>query len=301
MQIITLLIMIFAIILKAEEIALKKFAVLPQKALYLTQPPDEKDRIFVLNQRGLIYIIKNGNSLENPFLDITDRVHGSLAPDSKEGLLGLAFHPKYKNNGFFFVHYVNKQDIAIVSRFTTTKDIEVADKNSEKIILELSQPTGNNIGGHLAFGPRDGMLYISFGDGGVWPDSENNPQNLANLYGSILRINIDDGDPYSIPSDNPFFGQYYKRSEIFCYGLQNPFRFSFDRLNNNLIIGDVSQESWEEVNWNSWQDTKGANFGWDIMEGKHCYDSESFCDTTGLILPVYEYPNNVSYMKKFVI
>ena len=281
----------------AKDLAVFKVANVPAKALYITQPALEKDRLFVLNQKGQIHIIKNGKTLNEPFLDISDRVHGSLTPGSEEGMLGLAFHPEYKENGYFYVNYVDRNDTSIVSRFSVTHHPETADKNSEKILLKLAQPFGNHNGGHLAFGPRDGMLYIGFGDGGKWGDPYDNAQNLNTLLGAILRIDVNSGDPYSIPVDNPFNGQKDKRPEIFCYGLRNPWRFSFDRETNDLIIGDVGQNLWEEISWTTWDVSKGANYGWRTMEANHCYNPEEFCDTTGLVMPVHEYPNNAAYMK----
>ena len=289
--------MVLGTLLSANDIAVIKVADVPAKALYITQPSNETDRLFVLNQKGRIHIITNGETLKTPFLDISDRVHGSLTPGSEEGLLGLAFHPDYKTNGYFYLNYVNKNDSSIVSRFSVTDNPNIADEGTEKMILGIPQPFGNHNGGHLAFGPKDGMLYIGFGDGGKWGDPYNNSQDLKTLLGAILRINVDKGDPYTIPPDNPFFNDTGKRSEIFCYGLRNPWRFSFDRETNDLIIGDVGQNLWEEINWLTWDESLGANFGWRTMEGNHCYDPEEFCDTTGLIMPVFEYPNNASYMK----
>tara|TARA_B100000579_G_scaffold432449_1_gene449296 strand:- start:48 stop:575 length:528 start_codon:yes stop_codon:yes gene_type:complete len=148
------------------DLAVVRVAKVPAKALYVTQPKDEKNRLFVVNQKGMIHIIENGKLKKEPFLDISDRVHGSLTPGSEEGLLGLAFHPDYSNNGYLYVNYVNKNDSTIISRFKTSNDINVANKDSEKLILSLSQPFGNHNGGHLAFGPKDGFLYIALGDGG---------------------------------------------------------------------------------------------------------------------------------------
>ena len=289
--------MVLGTLLSANDIAVIKVADVPAKALYITQPSNETDRLFVLNQKGRIHIITNGETLKTPFLDISDRVHGSLTPGSEEGLLGLAFHPDYKTNGYFYLNYVNKNDSSIVSRFSVTDNPNIADEGTEKMILGIPQPFGNHNGGHLAFGPKDGMLYIGFGDGGKWGDPYNNSQDLKTLLGAILRINVDKGDPYTIPPDNPFFNDTEKRAEIFCYGLRNPWRFSFDRETSDLIIGDVGQNLWEEINWLTWDESLGANFGWRTMEGNHCYDPEEFCDTTGLIMPVFEYPNNASYMK----
>ena len=287
-------------LINGEELALKKIATAPEKSIYITQPLLDNNRLFVLNQRGLIYIIKDRGILKKPFLNINDRVHSTLNPKSRSGMLGMAFHPNYKKNGFFFVHYINKNNKSIVSRFSVTNNKDIADKNTEKIIIKIPQPDKINVGGHLAFGPKDGFLYIAIGSPNQNNEEKNNAQDLTNLYGSIIRINVDQGEPYSIPKDNPFVNEYYKRPEIFCFGLKNPWRFSFDSKNNDIIIGDINEKSWEEINWNTWDESKGANFGWNIMEGKHCYDEESFCDTTNLKQPIYEYPNNVSYMRKFI-
>ena len=294
-----LIMLLFGVCLNAKtnQLAVIRVAKVPAKAIYITQPKQEKNRLFVVNQKGFIHIIENEKTLKTPFLDISDRVHGSLTPGSEEGLLGLAFHPDYADNGYFYVNYVNKNDSTIVSRFSTSDEINLADKDSEKRILAIPQPYGNHNGGHMAFGPKDGFLYIGLGDGGKWGDPFNNAQDLNTLLGSILRIDIDNGEPYSIPKDNPFLGQGYKKEEIFCYGLRNPWRFSFDRETNDLIIGDVGQDLWEEINWTSWEESRGGNFGWRTMEANHCYNPEDFCDTTGLIMPVHEYPNNAAYMK----
>jgi len=291
-------ILIFSQTINSEQLALKMIAFVEQKAIYLTQPPSERELLFIVNQKGIIQIIKNGKTIAKPFLDISDRVHESKNEESKKGLLGLAFHPDYEKNGFFFLSYLNKKDISIISRFRVTKNKEIADENSEKIIMKLAQSNEN--GGHITFGPKDGLLYISFGDSSNATSIINNSQNLTNFYGKILRININEGQPYVIPLDNPFIDQFYKKAEIFCYGLQNPRRFCFDRLTNELIIGDIGKNSWQEINWKSWDNSKEANFGWNIMEGNHCFDEETLCDTTGLTLPIYEYPSRVSYMKKLI-
>ena len=279
------------------KIALMKVAKVPPKAVYVTQPKGENKRLFVVNQNGKIYVVENKKTKKRPFLDISDRVHSSLTPGSEEGLLGLAFHPDYVQNGYFYVNYVNKNDSTIVSRFSTSDNINIANIDSEKIIIGLPQPFGNHNGGHITFGINDDFLYIGLGDGGKWGDPFDNSQNKSTFLGSILRIDIDSGSPYSIPNDNPFFGQIDKKEEIFCYGLRNPWRFSFDRETNDLLIGDVGQDQWEEINWVTWNDAKGANFGWRKMEANYCYDPEYFCDTTELVMPVHQYPNNAAYMK----
>ena len=203
-------------ILIPSDIAIQKIANVPSKSLFITQPRGETNLLFVLNQKGKIFILRNNKTLKKPFLDITDRVHGSLTPGSEEGLLGLVFHPKYQQNGYFYVNYVNKNDSSIVSRFSVSSDPETADPTSERIILKVDQPFGNHNGGHLAFGPKDNMLYIGFGDGGKSGDPFNNSQDLNTFLGSILRIDIDNGNPYQIPPDNPFYGQEGKKGEIFC-------------------------------------------------------------------------------------
>ena len=284
-------------LLIGEQLGLKKVSQVANKAIYITQPPSDSIRLYVLNQSGFIQIIKNGNTLKEPFLDISSQVNGS---QNHGGLLGLAFHPNYKQNGFFYLSYINKNDSSIVSRFSITEDIEIANRNSEKIIMKLPKASNHNISGHLAFGPNDHFLYISFGDSVNYQSTVSNSVNFTNFYGKILRINVDNNFPYVIPPDNPFFNNIYKKSEIFCFGLQSPRRFSFDKLTNDFLIPDISKKSWQEINWNSWGVSKNANFGWNLMEGNHCFDQETFCDTTGLIMPVFEYPNNVSYIKKLI-
>lgn len=293
-----LVLFLFSTIL-ANNVSLYKVADVPAKALYVTQPLGEVERLFVLNQKGQIYIVQHGQTLETPFLDISDRVHSSFTPGSEEGLLGLAFHPEYQSNGYFYLNYVNKNDVSVVSRFSVSKNFNMGDPHSEKVILELEQPFGNHNGGHLAFGPHDGMLYIGFGDGGSSGDPYNNSQNTSTLLGTILRIDVNKGNPYSIPIDNPFYNDPDPKvkKEIWAYGLRNPWRFSFDRETNDLLIGDVGQNLWEEINWNSWEESRGANYGWRTMEANHCFNPEDFCDTTGLVKPVHEYPNNAAYMK----
>lgn len=287
-------------IIFSSQLSVIKIADVPAKVLYLTQPNNDNSRLFIVNQKGQIHIINNGKLLTENFLDISDRVHNSFVPGSEEGLLGLAFHPQYLSNGFFYVNYVNKSGFSIVSRFEVTTNLNIANPNSEKIILKLKQPFGNHNGGHLIFGPHDGMLYIGFGDGGKYGDPYEHGQNTNTWLGSILRIDIDNGDPYSVPLDNPFINNPDKKPEIWCFGLRNPWRFAFDKITNDLIIGDVGQNLWEEINWSSWEDSKGANYGWNIMEGDHCYNPNINCSKEGLIKPIHEYPNNANYIKILV-
>jgi len=288
----------FTKVLIGEQLGLKNIAKVEHKAVYLAQPPSDSTRLYIVNQTGFIQIIKNNNTLKTLFIDISDRVQESVNPG---GLMGLAFHPNYEQNGFFYLSYINKNDSSVVSRFSVTENIEIANKNSERIVMKIPKESNHNISGHLSFGPHDGFLYISFGDSIQPQSATSNSLNFTNYYGKILRVNVNKDLPYVIPSDNPFFDKLYKKPEIFCYGLQRPQRFSFDKLTNDLLIPDISYKSWQEVNWNSWEISKSANFGWNFMEGNHCFDHESLCDTVGLTMPTYEYPSKgVSYIKKIM-
>ena len=289
---------LFIQFLFAGELKLSSFKIADgfSKPVYICQPPGDNERLFVLEQKGVVKMIKNGSKVRKPFADIRDRVHNPVIPGDERGLLGLAFHPDYQSNGFVFMNYIDEDDHTIISRFIVSENLDKLDTDSEKILMKIKQPFSNHNGGHMVFGP-DGYLYISVGDGGKWGDPYNNAQNLETVFGSILRIDVDNGEPYAIPEDNPFLKHENAKKEIWQYGLRNVWRFSFDRESNDLVIGDVGQNLWEEVNWNTWEESKGANYGWRIMEANHCYNPEEFCDTTGLVKPVHEYPNNAAYMK----
>lgn len=268
------------------------------KPVYICQAPDDNERFFVLEQKGVIKIIDNGLEIRKPFADLRDHVHNPVMPGDERGLLGLAFHPEYQTNGFIYLNYIDKDDHTIVSRFQVSRNANELDISSEKIFIKLKQPFSNHNGGHVVFGP-DGFLYISLGDGGKWGDPFNHAQQLDNLFGKILRIDVNNGDPYSIPNDNPFVGVKGVREEIWLYGLRNPWRFSFDRKTGDLYIGDVGQDMWEEIDFISTGKAGGQNLGWRIMEGTHCYNPKENCDTTGT-LPIYEYPNDANYMKTLI-
>lgn len=250
---------------------------------------DGTNRLFVVEQAGIIKVFDNSEdaSAAQEFLDIRDKVRDN---GNEEGLLGLAFHPEYAEKGQFFVYYTASDPRrTVVSRFensTTSQDI--ADPESEVILLEVRQPFGNHNGGQIAFGP-DGFLYISLGDGGSAGDPLNSGQNPRSLLGAILRIDVDDQSgalPYAIPPDNPFAGdEDGRRAEIFAYGLRNPWRFSFDSETNKLWTGDVGQNKYEEIN----QITKGGNYGWKTMEATHCFEPSSDCVQENLINPIFEY------------
>ncbi|MDP4191527.1 MAG: PQQ-dependent sugar dehydrogenase [Bacteroidota bacterium] len=259
--------------------------------LDLQQPDDGTNRLFVVTQQGKIYVFSNDSTTAKAkvFLDLSDKVKAG----GELGLLGMVFHPDFKNNPYFYVDYTLDDTLrSRISRFTiTSSNPDSADKNSETILLEVNQPFPNHKAGQLAFGP-DGYLYVGFGDGGSGGDPFNNAQNNTVILGKMLRIDVNksqNGKNYSIPTDNPFVGNTKGyREEIYAYGLRNPWRFSFDPVTKWLWVADVGQDLWEEIDIM----TKGGNYGWRIMEGKHCYNPSSNCDTTGLIEPIWEYGHN---------
>lgn len=249
---------------------------------------DNSNRLFVVEQRGIISVFQNesNTSAKTEFLDIESRVDDS---GNEEGLLGLAFHPDYRSNGYFYVNYTaSSPNRTVISRFSvSSSNPNQADASSELVLLEFDQPFSNHNGGQISFGP-DGYLYIAVGDGGSGGDPRGNGQNRKSLLGSILRIDIDKQNgaiQYSIPEDNPFANNTLGlREEIYAYGLRNPWRFSFDSSNGQLWTGDVGQNMYEEVDIIK----KGGNYGWNVMEGFHCFGSSS-CDMEGLELPIWEY------------
>jgi len=253
--------------------------------LYVISPAGDL-RLFVVEQDGRIKIIKNGQVLATPFLDITSRISSG----GERGLLSVAFHPLYATNGFFYVNFTDVAGNTRVERFTVSSNPDIANAASSKLLLAVTQPFPNHNGGLNVFGP-DGMLYIGLGDGGSGGDPLGNGQKLSTLLGKILRIDVDHGDPYAIPSDNPFVGQPNARGEIWAYGLRNPWRFAFDKLGGLLYVADVGQDRFEEVDVVA-STAKGVNYGWNTMEGASCFATTS-CTQTGLELPalVYDHSN----------
>jgi glucose/arabinose dehydrogenase len=234
------------------------------RPLALTHAGDE--RLFVVEQEGVIWVLENGERVAEPFLDLRQRVNDR---SNEQGLLGLAFHPEYRTNGDFFVNYTGSNGETRISRFSRSEDPNRADVNSEVLILTIDQPYGNHNGGSIVFGP-DGMLYIGTGDGGSGGDPLGNGQNLETLLGKILRLDINSAQPYAIPSDNPF-AQGGGLPEVWAYGLRNPWRIAFDTVSGDLYIADVGQNQWEEINYQAASSSGGENYGWNLREGAHAY------------------------------
>ncbi|MEO8355360.1 MAG: PQQ-dependent sugar dehydrogenase [Chloroflexota bacterium] len=261
--------------------------------LFITNAGDGSGRLFIVERAGRIRIIKNGVLLSIPFLDIHTVVNSS---SSEQGLLKLAFHPDYTANGQFYTVHTGQDGSLVLSKFTRSQNNpDLANANSMAPLLTIPHPNNSNHnGGTLAFGP-DEYLYWSTGDGGGAGDVSNNAQNLTVLLGKILRLDVNSGLPYGIPTDNPFFNSADPavRKEIWAYGLRNPWRFSFDRQTGDMFIGDVGQGSREEINFQSAASGGGENYGWRVMEGTLCYNPSSNCNQSGKILPVAEYDHTL--------
>lgn len=248
------------------------------------------DRLFINQKSGEIRIMSKAGVLnETHFLDIS----GQVSTQSERGLLGLAFHPNYAENGYFYVNYTDNSGNTVVSRFSVSaEDPDVADPASEKVLLTATQPFRNHNGGDLHFGP-DGYLYIALGDGGDGGDPEDNGQERQTLLGKILRIDVDNGDPYSIPQDNPFAQTDETLDEIWALGLRNPWRFSFDRLTGDMYIGDVGQGNQEEINFQPASSTGGENYGWRCYEGDLSFNTTGCGPSADYVFPVHVYESNL--------
>ncbi len=278
--------------------------------VHLTHAGDGSGRLFVVEKPGRIRVIRDGDLLSTPFLSIVDRV----ADDAGEqGLLSVAFPPGYISKGYFYVNYTDLDGDTVVARYHVTDDPDIADPDTEEVVFTQTQPYANHNGGQLAFGP-DGYLYIGMGDGGGAGDPEGAAQDPASLLGKILRIDVEldpvssqpftpttavylpmiarsGGLAYRIPPSNPYTQTAGYRDEIWALGLRNPWRFSFDRTTGDLYMGDVGQRDWEEIDHQRAQSNGGENYGWNIMEGTHCYPDPP-CDQSGLVLPVTEYDHS---------
>jgi glucose/arabinose dehydrogenase len=284
--------------------------------LHITHAGDGSGRLFVVERAGRIRIVKNGQLVTMPFLNITSRVGDG---DSEQGLLSVAFPPDYASKGYFYVDYTDNAGDTVIARYHITANPDLADPNSEEVILTIDQPYSNHNGGQLAFGPNDGYLYVGMGDGGSGGDPQNRAQNPASLLGKILRIDVEPSIPtspppipgsntmylplifgggvgnssvYTIPPSNPYTQTSGYRGEIWALGVRNPWRFSFDRQTGDLYIGDVGQGNYEEIDFQPASSGGGENYGWRIMEGLHCFNPQP-CNMVGLTLPKVEYTHSL--------
>jgi glucose/arabinose dehydrogenase len=251
------------------------------RPVYVTAPEGDP-RLFIVEQSGLVRLLVGGKLLAQPFLDLRDRVRSG----GEQGLLSLAFHPRYAVNGRFFVNYTDRRGDTQVVRFRVSDDPNRAALDSATPILHVPQPYSNHNGGHILFGP-DGMLYVGMGDGGAGGDPQGNGQNRSGLLGDLLRIDVDRGDPYAIPPDNPFVGRRDVRGEIWAWGLRNPWRICFDPVDGLIYIADVGQNRWEEIDVAP-ADRGGINYGWNLWEGRHRY-GRSGDASVEVMHPVLEY------------
>ena len=254
----------------------------------ITNAGDGSGRLFVVEQKGRIRVISDGVLLPTPFLDISERVSCCV----EQGLLSVAFPPDYDENQHFYVNYTNTEGNTVIARYRLTSDPNVADPQSAEVILRIDQPHNIHNGGHMAFGPKDGYLYIGSGDGGAQGDPENLAQDPSTLLGKMLRIDVESGvSPYTIPASNPFVQTAGYRGEIWALGLRNPWGFAFDKQTGDLYIGDVGFVEFEEVNYQPASSKGGENYGWVIYEGIHCKNPTP-CSLTGITQPVAEYPHS---------
>ncbi len=248
-------------------------------------PADGSGRLFVVEQTGRIRVVEGNTLLAPPFLDLSSEVSCC----GERGLLGLALHPGFPANRAFFVDYTDAAGDTVVARYlVSTGDPDAADPLSGSTVISQNQPYTNHNGGEIAFG-RDGFLYIGLGDGGSSGDPDGNGQDSGTLLGTILRLDVDSASPYAVPADNPFVGVVGARPEIWAWGLRNPWRFTFDRFTGDLFIADVGQGSWEEINLEPAGGSGGRNYGWNRMEGTHCYSPPGGCEDPSLVLPILEY------------
>jgi len=255
-----------------------------ENPVHLAAPVDD-DRLFVVEQSGRIRIVRDGKLLETPFLDISARVSSG----GERGLFSVAFHPQFSTNGLLFVNFTDLQGNTRIERFRTGPDPDRADPTSAMVVLSVDQPYANHNGGHILFGPS-GDLFVGMGDGGRGGDPLGNGQDRRTLLGAILRLDVDTGEPYAIPADNPWADHDSFRPEIWAWGVRNPWRLAFDAADGLLYVADVGQNRREEVNVVP-ADEGGLNFGWNIMEGTDCYKA-STCSHDGLTLPAVEYDHS---------
>lgn len=271
------------------QLSLEPFAEGFDQPLYVTGTGAGDGSLIALEKNGRAWRLGDGLRDDTPFLDLSDAV----STESEQGLLGIAFPEDFAETGRFYVNYTGGNGGTVISRFETGSSGS-ADLESEQVLLDFSQPYANHNGGMIEFGP-DGMLYVSTGDGGSGGDPEGNGQRLDTYLGKLLRLDVEAGDDagefaYATPADNPFASDAAAKGEIWAYGLRNPWRFSFDRETGDLWIGDVGQNAWEEIDFQSASSTGGENYGWNVLEGTHPFPADSeIGDTSGYVMPVVEY------------
>jgi glucose/arabinose dehydrogenase len=269
-------------------IALEPFLDLAAEITYLTHAGDGSGRLFVVEKKGRVRIIdEEGILLDPPFLDIAEVVDAS---SSEQGLLSIAFPPDFTASGEFYVNYTARASDGgtVIARYRVADgDPNRADPGTAQVVLAFDQPAPNHNGGQIQFGP-DGYLYVGTGDGGAAADPWDNAENLNVFLGKMLRLDVRGQSTYAIPPDNPWAGR-----PVWAYGLRNPWRFSFDRLSGDLYIADVGQGDWEEVNFTPAGTAGGLHFGWDTMEGRHCFEPRQGCETAGKVMPVVEYGHDL--------
>jgi glucose/arabinose dehydrogenase len=283
-RILPLLFLLLAACAEAQDVLLQQMVGGLNQPVALTHAGD--NRLFITQQIGTVVIYDAAGLRATPFLDLRSIVLSG----GERGLLSVAFHPHYSENGFLFVYYTNKNGDNSIARYkVSSTDPNRADPASGTILLTIPHPSfANHNGGQLQFGP-DGYLYIGTGDGGSGGDPSNHGQDLTQLLGKILRIDVDHGLPYTLPTSNPFHAFNSARNEIWAYGLRNPWRFSFDRETGDLWIGDVGQNAYEEVDFQPATSIGGENYGWRRMEGFHCFNPSSNCTDPTFTMPVLEY------------
>jgi glucose/arabinose dehydrogenase len=264
-------------------IALQQVITGLSKPVHLTHAGDRSGRLFIVEQRGSIRVVRGGKLVPTPFLDISPLVRSG----GEQGLFSVAFHPRYGTNGLFYVNYTDRAGHTVVARYAVSANPDRADAATALLVLTIKQPYANHNGGQLQFGP-DGYLYIGMGDGGSAGDPHGHAQNPNSLLGKMLRIDVN-VPPYAVPKTNPFVGPGPPLDEIWALGLRNPWRFSFDRQSGDLYIADVGQNSWEEVDVQPAGSRGGENYGWNIMEGAECFSPPSGCPRAGLTMPVATY------------
>ncbi len=256
--------------------------------IYLTHA-GQAGQWFVVEQGGRIRLVEDGALRAAPFLDIADRVSCCR----ERGLLSVAFPPDFATSGLFYIDYTDRDGDTVVARYRLLEEAPLrADPSSEQVLLTIEQPAENHNGGLLKFGP-DGYLYVGTGDGGRAGDPWGNAQNPDTLLGKLLRLDVSGEEGYAIPPDNPFVDVEGYRPEIWAWGLRNPWRFAFDRASGELYVADVGQNQYEEVNWQPAGGPGGQNYGWDVMEGGHCYEPAEGCERAGLVEPVAEYDHSL--------